>query len=90
MKPSVSKAMTRDALVRLLPRLLSGYPAVVVVLALHFLIAAAAVREKSSTYDEGAHVTAASATGLATIIACSRRTARCPRDGLPCRCWRWI
>jgi 4-amino-4-deoxy-L-arabinose transferase-like glycosyltransferase len=41
-----------------LPRLASGYPAAVAVLAVHFLVAAASVREKSNTYDEIAHVTA--------------------------------
>ncbi len=42
---------------RALPRLVCGYPAAVVVLAAHFLIAAASVREKSNTFDEIAHIT---------------------------------
>lgn len=50
--------MTGDWFIKSLPRLLSGYPAAIAVLALHFLIAAAAVRNKSNTYDELAHVTA--------------------------------
>ncbi len=41
---------------RVLPRLVSGYPAAAVVLAAHFLISIAAVREKSNTYDELAHI----------------------------------
>ena len=40
----------------MLPRLVSGYPAAAVVLAAHFLIAAASVREKWNTYDELAHI----------------------------------
>ena len=40
----------------LLPRLACGYPAAVVVLAAHFLIAVASVREKSDTFDEPAHI----------------------------------
>ena len=41
-----------------LRRVLSGYPAAALVLAAHFLIAAASVREKSNTFDELAHITA--------------------------------
>ena len=40
----------------LLPRLTCGYPAAVVVLAAHFLIAVVSVREKSNTYDEFTHI----------------------------------
>ncbi len=42
----------------MLPRLACGYPGAVVMLAAHFLIAAASVREKSNTYDENKHVAA--------------------------------
>jgi len=41
-----------------LPRLTCGYPAVAVVLAAHFLIAAASVQDKSNTCDEIGHITA--------------------------------
>ena len=41
----------------MLPRLLCGYPMVVVVLAAQFLATVTAVLEKSNTYDEIAHVT---------------------------------
>jgi len=50
-------ATTRSSHEKLL-RLVSGYPAAVVVLAAYFLIAANSVCEKSNTYDEIAHVTA--------------------------------
>ncbi len=41
-----------------LPRVASGYIAVAVVLAAHFLIAVASVRQKSNTFDELGHITA--------------------------------
>ncbi len=42
----------------MLPGLVSGYSAAAIVLAAHFLIAVASVREKSNTYDELGHITA--------------------------------
>ena len=42
---------------RALPRWVSGYPAAAVLLAVHFLIAAASVRKKSNTFDEITHIT---------------------------------
>lgn len=50
--------MTQDTLSRSLPRYLTGYAAVAVVLAVQVLVLATAVREKSNTYDELAHITA--------------------------------
>ena len=58
----VPRAAGRDAGVAAWPaalfRVLSGYPAAALVLAAHFLIATASVREKSNTFDEIAHITA--------------------------------
>ena len=71
---------------RLPARLISGYAAAAVVLAAHFFIAAASVREKSNTYDELAHIVGGYSYWTRNDYRLQPDNGILPGAGWPCRC----
>ena len=69
-----------------LAQFLTGYPAAVAVLATHFLLATASVRETPNTFDEIGTLPPATVIGPVTTSVYIPRTGVFSNGGLPCRC----